>query len=226
MKIKNLIALSDSQGSLGDYFRQRRFSFFENKIKSLNKPIKILDVGGTSQFWVNRGYGNKKDIQITLLNLSKTSNNTPNFHPVVGDATDLSEYRDNAFDIVFSNSVIEHLYNWGNQQKMASECQRVGVHYFIQTPNKFFFMEPHYLLPYFQFFPDKLKYFILTRTKLSRGHKWSADYARQYLDEIRLISHGEMKVLFRDGPIYHENFIGMSKSFSAHNFNPIKQKED
>lgn len=223
MKLKNLLALSDSQGSLGDYFRQRRFTFFESKLKSLNKPVKILDVGGTSQFWVNRGFENRNDIQITLLNLSKTSNEVPNFHPVIGDATDLKEYEDNAFDIVFSNSVIEHLYTWDNQQKMALECQRVGVLYFIQTPNKYFFMEPHYLIPYFQFLPYKLKYFVLTRTKLSRGHKWSKEYAKQYLEEIRLISHKEMKVLFHNSVIYREKFIGMTKSFSAHNFNTTKQ---
>ena len=53
------------------------------------------------------------------------------------------------YDIVHSNSVIEHLYNFENQKKMASEIIRVGQKYIVQTPNKYFFLEPHYLASFF-----------------------------------------------------------------------------
>ena len=68
----------------------------------------------------------------------------------MGDATDLSPFKDKSFDIVHSNSVIEHLYNFENQKKMASEIMRVGQKHIVQTPNKYFFLEPH--LSYFPFF--------------------------------------------------------------------------
>ena len=74
-----------------------------------------------------------------------------------------------------------------NQVKMANEIMRVGKKYFVQTPNKYFFIEPHYLLPFFNFCPDKIKYFILTKTKLSRLRKWDHDFAKQYIEEIRLL---------------------------------------
>lgn len=114
-----------------------------------NKTITILDVGGTEFFWVNRGYDKKLNVQITLLNLTKFETHYPNMISVKGDACNLSEFKDNEFDLVFSNSVIEHLYTQENQIRMAEEVQRVGKNFYIQMPYKYFFVEPHYLLPYF-----------------------------------------------------------------------------
>ncbi|MBC8844888.1 class I SAM-dependent methyltransferase, partial [Escherichia coli] len=72
-------------------------------------------------------------------------------------ATDLSEIDDQQFDIVFSNSVIEHLYTWENQEKMAKEVLRVGKYHFIQTPNYWFPIEPHWVFPFFQFLPKSIR---------------------------------------------------------------------
>ena len=94
-----------------------------------------MDVGGLESFWVNRNYHLKNDVQITLLNLEVVSSKYPNMISMIGDATNLLHFSDNSFDVVFSNSVIEHLYTKSNQEKMASEIRRVGKHYFLQTPN-------------------------------------------------------------------------------------------
>jgi len=66
--------------------------------------------------------------------------------------------------------------------------------------------------------PNSLKYFILTKTKLSRLKKWDQEFAKQYIEEIRLLSEKEMKILFPKSKIYYEKFFGMNKSFTAHNF--------
>ena len=192
---KNIFGVSTEQESLGNKFRQKRMQFFKTSLKGLNRPLRILDVGGNEGFWVNAGFHTESDIQITILNLTKAKVQYPNFESVIGDATELSQYEDKVFDIAFSNSVIEHLYNKENQIKMANEIIRVGKYHFVQTPNKYFFMEPHYLLPFFQFLPKKLRYFILTKTKLSRNMKWNEKAAKQYLEEIRLISNKEYKEL-------------------------------
>ena len=179
--------------------------------------MKFASIVFLNNFWINIGLHNKNDIKITLLNLSKIETQSTNISSVIGDATDLSNYASNSFDIVFSNSVIEHLFTKENQIKMANEVMRVGKHYFVQTPNKYFFIEQHYLLPYFQFVPDRFKYFILTKTKLSRLKYWDKADAQNYIEEIRLLSESDMIQLFPTGKIWKEKFMGFCKSFVAHN---------
>jgi predicted SAM-dependent methyltransferase len=213
-----IFASSEDVDSLGNRFRNRRFKFFEQQIQKLKKPIRILDVGGLESFWENRNYHLKNDIHITLLNLKAVPCKYPNMTSMIGDATNLSHCPDNSFDVVFSNSVIEHLYTKSNQEKMANEITRVGKYYFVQTPNKYFIIEPHYLLPGFQFLNPRIKYFLLTKTPLSRGKFWDKQFAQQYIDEIRLLDKSEMEALFPNGLIYKEMFCGLVKSFTAHNF--------
>ncbi|MDN3687152.1 class I SAM-dependent methyltransferase [Cyclobacterium jeungdonense] len=218
-KIKTLFAPSDEPRSIGGRFRQRRFKFFEQCFTETfgdQEKIKILDVGGTESFWANHAFIQPDRISITLLNLEKETTQLPHVQSMAGTATDLSQFEDQSFDLVFSNSVIEHLFTYTNQVKMAHEIRRVGKNYFVQTPNKFFFLEPHYALPFFQFFPSSLAFFILTRTKFSRMQKWDPDFAKGYLNEIRLLSLSEMKNLFPESDIYYEKILGLNKSFVFH----------
>ena len=171
-----VFAPSTDPQSLGFLFRKRRFRYFirllnpimEEKRIAGTLPVRILDIGGLESFWNSTDLLNRDDFHITLANLRKMETHCHNVESVVGDATKLP-FEDKSFDIVFSNSVIEHLYSYENQVKMASEASRVGKHYFIQTPNKHFFIEPRYLLPFFQYLPQSAKLWILLNTKLSRG---------------------------------------------------------
>lgn len=218
MNFKNIFEISENKDSLGNKFREKRFLFFFNKINKMEKPVSILDIGGKINFWENRRLAGDNNYEITIVNLSKEKSSYSNIKTLIGDATDLSQFEKKSFDIVHSNSVIEHLYNFDNQLKMALEIVRLGKKHIIQTPNKYFFIEPHYLLPFFQFFSKKLQYYILTKTKLSRLKKWDEKFAKQYIEEIRLLNLKEIKILFPKSKIYYEKFMGMNKSFTMHNF--------
>jgi len=218
LNFKIFFDISENKNSLGNQFREKRFSFFLKKFNKMQKPISILDVGGKINFWENRGLAGNNDYKITVLNIEKEKSNYSNINCLIGDATNLNQFKNKSFDIVHSNSVIEHLYNFENQKKMASVFMRVGQKYIVQTPNKYFFIEPHYLLPFFNIVPEKLKYLILTKTKLSRLKKWDKNFAKQYIKEIRLLSEKEMKTLFPKSKIYFEKFLGMNKSFTMYNF--------
>jgi len=218
LNFNSIFDISENKDSLGNKFREKRFSFFLEKINKMQKPITILDIGGKINFWENRDLAGNLNYKITIVNIEKEKSNYQNINFEIGNATNLSQFANKSFDIVHSNSVIEHLYNFNNQSKMASEIIRVGQKHIVQTPNKYFFLEPHYLIPFFQFFPDKLKYLTLTKTKLSRLKKWNKKFAKQYIKEIRLLSLKEMKILFPDSKIYYEKFLGMNKSFTMHNF--------
>lgn len=113
--------------SLNQKFREKRFRHFLDQFNKLDsdKTIRILDIGGTENYWEKMDFTEKENVHITLLNLKPAKTNLKNFSAVQGDARDLSDYKDNEFDIVFSNSVIEHLFTFENQHKMATEIQRV-----------------------------------------------------------------------------------------------------
>src|SRR5882757_5674656 len=205
-------------GYIGSKFRKKRFKFFEQKLDELNRPVTILDIGGTVSFWVNEGYHKRKGVKIIIINLRTEETGYPNIKVVQGDACDLSQFKDKQFDIAFSNSLIEHLYTKENQKKMAREAMRVGKNYFIQTPNRYFPIEPHFKFPLFQFFPKRLKIFLQTKTSIINGVKYDLAYAENIVDEIKLLTKAEMQSLFPKGEVYVETFMGLPKSFVLYNF--------
>jgi len=218
--INDLFAPSDNPKSIGAKFRARRLKKFEKLFfRNFNpeKTIQILDVGGTDYFWKGSQIPNVPGVCITLLNLQLEKTTHPHIKALVGDATAMPEFEDKKFDLVFSNSVIEHVYTYENQAKMAAEIQRVGKRYFVQTPNRYFPVEAHYALPFAQYMPKRLLFFILTKTRLSRMTKWKPQDAQQYQDEIRLLNEKEMKTLFPGSKMLKEKTMGMIKSLTAHN---------
>ena len=206
---------------LGKNFRKKRFKIFLDKIKLIHGPIRILDIGGKFKFWKDMGIQNLFDINqhisITLMNLNKEEINHASFNSIIGNATDLKQFNDNEFDIVFSNSVIEHLFNFEEQIKMANESMRVAKHYFIQTPNKYFLIEPHYFFPLFQFMPYNFKKIVMMKTRLVLGKFHDEKSVQRAHQEIRLLSKKELKYLFKNGQIYKEKFFGFNKSFMITN---------
>jgi 2-polyprenyl-3-methyl-5-hydroxy-6-metoxy-1,4-benzoquinol methylase len=216
----NFLASSNNPKSLGYKFRAKRLQEFEKLFFtqfSDFKEIEILDVGGAAYFWKTSALLSHPGVRITLLNFQLEETSHPSLHSVQGNATDMSEFKNGHFDLVFSNSVIEHLYTLEQQKKMASEIRRVGKSYFIQTPNVYFPIEAHYALPFAQYYPKAFLHFILTQTKLSRLKKWSSAEASQYIAEIRLLNSQEMKALFPGTSLLKEKVLGLTKSITAHN---------
>lgn len=220
MKLLKKLANDADPDSLSRRFNRKRFALFESLISSRPRPLTILDVGGEQLFWEMMGFKTGNDIQIVLLNFTRKKversigEKLPNFKYVVGDARNMGEFKDKEFEAVFSNSVIEHVGGYHEQCKMANEIKRVGKSYFLQTPNKFFPIEPHHLVPFFQFFPLQLKVFILRHFETG-GHKKIQDKkkAEEVARNIRLLTKRELLDLFPGGTIYKEKFFGLTKSF-------------
>ncbi|HOO52788.1 MAG TPA: class I SAM-dependent methyltransferase [Methanothrix sp.] len=198
-----------SDGSVITKARLRRIAFFKDLMSPLPKPVKILDIGGTELFWERMGFADDENYQITILNLSKTESHHTNISLVVGDARDMSEFGDEAFDVAFSNSVIEHVGGPAEQRQMAEEVMRVGRRYFVQTPNRSYPFEPHFLFPLFQFLPLNLKVFIIRRWYPRISDKEKATNAAK---SVRLLGRREVADLFPDGKIWDEKLLGMTNS--------------
>ena len=154
---------------------------------------------------------------ITILNLMLQESKYNFIKTTVGDGRDLSRFKEKEFDIVFSNSVIEHLKTYKDQERMAKEVRRVGERYFVQTPNYYFPIEPHFLFPFFQFLLISFRVFLLSHFDLGWYKKAvSHEQAVETANEIRLLKLREFKSLFPDADIYKEKLFGLTKSFIAY----------
>jgi hypothetical protein len=215
--MKSLVRkLADNTVSTSSAVRMRRerFAFFLNLLHQVSKPVHILDIGGTQKFWETMECVDNKDLHITLLNLEAEKTSYRNFSSIVGDATNLTGIARDAFDVVFSNSVIEHVGGLGQQQMMAGEIQRVGRRYFVQTPNYFFPLEPHFLFPGFQWLPISVRVFLLRHFELGwKKRTPDHDEARRIVESIRLLRKRELLSLFPDAEIYEEKLWVFVKSF-------------
>lgn len=80
----------------------------------------------------------------------------PSVHLVFGDGRDL-RFSHNEFDVVFSNAVVEHVGEYEKQKCFVRELLRVGKRVFITTPNYWFPIESHTLIPFAHWLPEKLK---------------------------------------------------------------------
>lgn len=202
--------------AIANKFRKKRFVLFKTLISSLPQPLLILDVGGTQEFWETMDCIDE-DLKIVVYNTKPMKVSYPNFSNMVGDGRNMKEFQKEEFDIVFSNSAIEHVGTLEQQRQMAEEVQRVGKRYYVQTPNRYFPIEPHFLIPFFQFLPLRLRAFIVSHFKTPWGFKFKdKQKALRYVEHIRLMTEGELKDLFPGARIYKEKFLGITKSFTVY----------
>jgi len=207
-----------NSNSLASKLRKKRFAFFQFLLESLPSPIKVLDVGGTLSFWENICILHEvnKKIDITIINRYLEENNSayPNIKQFVGDATNMKTFKDKEFDVIFSNSVIEHVGDYEQQLKMARELMRVSKRYFLQTPNLYFPIEPHFVFPFFQFLPIEMRILLLSKFDLGWMKKTSnKEKAREIITGIKLLKKNEFTNLFPNSNLYEEKFLGLTKSF-------------
>jgi hypothetical protein len=196
-------------------FRARRVKRFLELFQPA-RETRILDVGGLPRFWEI-----PIDAQITILNVGpleeyELAHVKPNMQVVVGDGTRL-DYEDQAFDIVFSNSVIEHLGCEERQVAFAREIQRVGRSYWVQTPAREFPIEAHYFAPFVHWCPKRVQRRLLRNFTLwGLMGRPSMAMVDEAIAELRLLRFREMKQLFPKGDIWIERVLGMPKSYTAY----------
>jgi len=128
----------------------------------------------------------------------------------------MTQFADKSFDVVFSNSVIEHVGSYENQRRMADEVMRVGRRYFIQTPNRRFPLEPHFLVPWFQYLPGEVRAQLVHRFDVGWYRRIpDLEEARAEVNSIQLLSRRKFAALFPGAAIHVERFAGIPKSFVA-----------
>lgn len=191
-------------------FRERRMRIFYRRF-GITPETRVLDLGGREFNWKLMPFAPR----VTILNVSRQGERDGKFEWVLGDARQLA-YPDGAFDVVYSNSVIEHVGTSEDQRRFAAECRRVGRSYYVQTPNQRFPIEPHLLTPLVHWLPRRWQARLL-RNFTVWGWITRPDHDAQtrFLTTTRMLTRAELRALFPDAEIWTERSFGLAKSFVA-----------
>jgi 2-polyprenyl-3-methyl-5-hydroxy-6-metoxy-1,4-benzoquinol methylase len=202
----------------GNRFRQKRFAMFLALLDRAGRgegPVRVLDIGGTVSYWrALEPLWSASHLDITVVNLGSEPSDDGIFHFRPGDARSL-DYADNSFDVIHSNSVVEHVGHWLDMIAMAREVRRIAPHYYVQTPNFWFPIEPHFRTAFMHWYPESVRAAMLLRKKRGFHSADTLDTAMRNIQSANLLTARQMAALFPDAEILREKFGPLTKSLIA-----------
>lgn len=200
--------------SISSRRRAVRFTEFMRRFPEL-ASMRVLDLGGTPHFWrlapVHPAY-------VTTLNLDdQCAAQELWLEHVVADACDIASLNSCAgnYNLVVSNSLIEHVGGYLRRKELARVVAAAAPAHWIQTPDRYFPVEPHYLAPGFQFLPVKMRAAAIKHWPIAHERVYTTADALAQALTIDLISATELQHLFPESQIWHERLAGLSKSIVA-----------
>ncbi|HEX3862378.1 MAG TPA: methyltransferase domain-containing protein [Stellaceae bacterium] len=225
MTLAQWIGNYSSPTSLGSRFRRRRIGPLLDMIALIAQRkgrCTILDIGGTRKYWsiIPVDFLTAHGVSVLITNIGDggappASDPDGLFSYAYADATDLP-YPDKSFDILHSNSVIEHVGTWENQVKFSREVERVADAYFVQTPNYWFPWEPHFGTLGFQFLPTPVQVrMVMSRKRGFRPQMPTVDGAVRSVESCQLLDERRFRALFPNAELLRERFFGLTKSLMA-----------
>lgn len=205
--------------------------FRRNRLKTLQRIVddyiaaqghcRIADLGGKRGYWfVWKDAFDFSRLSVDCINIYNVDDPSKDYPESVvfrlGNACDLNDVVDLAYDVAFSNSTIEHVGNWADKKAFAHEARRIARSYVIQTPNVFFPVEPHARAPFLHWLPDALRYRIHLASRTGFYPKATTiDEAMSALEDARMLDIQQMRYLFPDAIIEKEKLALLTKSFTA-----------
>jgi len=208
-RLRNYFVVGDD--SLGQKMRLRRWARLKQEFPDLEE-MRVLDLGGTTVFWSRAPV---KPKAVTVINLGAAGEGLPWVTPIEGDACDAPKLvRGETFDLVFSNSLIEHLGGHRQRSTFAEVTRSMAPHYIVQTPYRYFPIEPHWIFPGQQFLPRKMQAWLAPRWPLAHTYGWPPDQARDEVMSTELLSLTDMRTYFPDARVVWERFLGVPKSLT------------
>jgi Methyltransferase domain len=245
------LVTNEQRASVARQMRQRRWSMLHERFPELAE-MRVIDIGGLAGSWLQAP---ARPSELVVLNLpggdwtTRTTKLEDQLGPhatvrhVEGDACDLpAELRDERFDLVYCNSVIEHVGGHGRRIALADSVHSLGDHHWVQTPYRYFPVEPHSLIPGLQFLPsrwqaaavrywpfghmstfpsgDLLETEVAKRSHDRAGHNSKLRdidpyYAVVTAQSVELLSKAELHTYFPTSEIVNERVLGLVKSLVA-----------
>ena len=180
-----------------------------SKLFVIDDRVTVLDVGGSAFNWTLVS----ERPRLTILDVYDHGNKVPWANYIVGDGCKIA-FDSRSFDIVFSNSVIEHVGGAERQRQFAAECMRCGKAFFVQTPNKWFPLDTHTLMLFAHWLPQRIFRKVLRFSPRLMFLKSDAGDLADF-SNMHLLSKRDMEQLFPGAEILKEKFFGITKSLIA-----------
>jgi hypothetical protein len=203
----------DAPGSVGDRRRTRRAGWLAKQFPDLAE-MSVIDLGGRVSSWEHALVRPK---HVHIVNLEPESGGIPEWAEVdYGDACALPPaILNRRYDLVFSNSVIEHVGGHERRLRLAEAVHTLAEFHWVQTPYRYFPIEPHWVAPGMQFLP------LAVRT--AYAHRWPLGHtppkdradALQSVLWVELLDRTQMRHYFPHSKLIVERFLGLTKSLTA-----------
>ena len=198
--------------SLSGRARARRWVLFASLFPDISE-MRVLDLGGDTRNWVSSPV---RPREVVLVNVFFQPSEVDWMSTAVGDACDLPhDLRGKTFDLVYSNSVIEHVGGAWRRGAFAQTVADMAPRHWVQTPYRYFPLEPHWLFPGFQLLPLAARAAVTRRWKLGHRHAADRKTAVESSLSVELLSRTEMRHLFPDSRLHTERMAGLPKSMIA-----------
>lgn len=203
----------DGPDSLAEKFRAKRWQQLHEHFPQI-EDMTVIDLGGTVSSWRRAPVRPKKVIVLS-------------FEPEGADGLDWveSHYADACHlpdhllglraDLVYSNAVLEHVGGAERRQRFADSVHLFADHHWVQTPYRYFPIEPHWLFPGFQFLPVSTRVAISRRWSLVHTPNRDRQAAVDNVLSVELIGLTEFRNLFPTSRIVSERAAGLIKSIIA-----------
>ncbi len=139
-----------------------RLKIFKKIISEISEDDTILDVGTTpvtskhENFFLNNYKFKDKISCLSNQNLDRLKVLYPNLNTILGDGRN-TKLPQNSFDITISNATLEHVGSYEQQtdfvKEMCRVCKKKAI---IITPNRFYPVDTHTMLPLIHWLPKKI----------------------------------------------------------------------
>jgi hypothetical protein len=206
--------LVDGPASAGQRLRARRWDWFRAEFPGI-EAMSVIDLGGTVEAWL-RAPVQPGSVHVVNLEPDSATCLPPWIRADTADACALPDrVTSHGYDLVFSNSVLEHVGGHAQRARFAETVHKLATLHWVQTPYRYFPVEPHWLFPGFQFLPLAVRAQVSQRWPLMHTRSASKNEALAAAMWVELLSRAELTYLFPASVIRPERFAGITKSLIA-----------
>ena len=212
-RFSRVIADTSSPHSLSGRARERRWRWLVRRFPALG-DMRVIDLGGLVDVWERAPL---RPREVTVLNTFTQRADAEWIEAVVGDACELPErLHGQRWDLVYCNSVIEHVGGHWRRAALADSVHALADHHWVQTPYRYFPIEPHWLFPGFQFLPVRARAAVTVRWPVGayRSLREPVPAVRRSL-ETELLSRTELEYYFPRSEVVAESLGPFVKSLIA-----------